>query len=319
MRMDDSLHRAPLAALNGAEPDAPAWFAQALADEPARELVEIDGARIEALSWGERGKPGLLFLHGNGAHADWWSFIAPFFARDHRVTAMSWSGMGGSDWREAYSLDQFVSEAFGVAEHTGLFESAVKPVFVGHSFGGFPVSACAAHYGGRLRAAIMVDTPVRTPEQEKRRREHGRPRTEPRPSRVYDSIADALARFRFAPTQPCENLFIADLIARRSLKPVPNGTGGEGWTWRFDPFLWAKFRIGEVAPLLASAKCPLAIIWGDRSKLMPAEVLDHIRSLVAANTPMIAIPDADHHVMVDQPLAFVAALRGLLAGWPTES
>jgi pimeloyl-ACP methyl ester carboxylesterase len=27
------------------------------------------------------------------------------------------------------------------------------------------------------------------------------------------------------------------------------------------------------------------------------------------------IPDADHHVMVDQPLAFVAGLRGLLAGW----
>ena len=28
------------------------------------------------------------------------------------------------------------------------------------------------------------------------------------------------------------------------------------------------------------------------------------------------IPDADHHLMVDQPLAFVSALRGLLAGWP---
>jgi hypothetical protein len=30
------------------------------------------------------------------------------------------------------------------------------------------------------------------------------------------------------------------------------------------------------------------------------------------------IPDADHHLMVDQPLAFVAALRGLLAGWPSR-
>ena len=37
----------------------------------------------------------LLFLHGNGAHADWWSFIAPFFAAEYRVAALSWSGMGG--------------------------------------------------------------------------------------------------------------------------------------------------------------------------------------------------------------------------------
>lgn len=317
--MDDCQLRAPLAALNGAEPDAPAWFAQALANEPARELVEVDGVRIETLSWGERGKPGLLFLHGNGAHADWWSFIAPFFAHDCRVAAMSWSGMGGSDWRDAYSLDQFVHEAFSVAEHTGLFDSAEKPVFIGHSFGGFPVSACAARHGERLRAAIIVDTPVRTPEQEQRRREQGRPRTELHPMRVYETLAGALARFRFAPMQPCENLFIADLIARRSLKRVPNENGREGWTWRFDPFLRVKFHIGEVAPLLASAKCPLAIIWGDRSKLMPQEVLDHMRSLVPASTPMIEIPDADHHVMVDQPLAFVGALRGLLAGWPTES
>src|SRR3712207_9584205 len=62
------------------------------------------------------GKPGLLFLHGNGAHADWWSFIAPFFADTHRVAALSWSGMGGSDHRERYSIDGFVAEAFGVAE-----------------------------------------------------------------------------------------------------------------------------------------------------------------------------------------------------------
>jgi pimeloyl-ACP methyl ester carboxylesterase len=31
----------------------------------------------------------------------------------------------------------------------------------------------------------------------------------------------------------------------------------------------------------------------------------------------VVIPDAGHHVMIDQPLAFIAALRGLLAAWPT--
>src|SRR5688572_9057152 len=86
-----------LASLAGARPDAPAWFDQALENAPERGLTTATGARIETLTWGERGKPGLLFLHGNGAHADWWSFIAPFFSNAYRCTALSWSGMGGSD------------------------------------------------------------------------------------------------------------------------------------------------------------------------------------------------------------------------------
>jgi hypothetical protein len=32
--------------------------------------------------------------------------------------------------------------------------------------------------------------------------------------------------------------------------------------------------------------------------------------------PRIVIPDSEHHIMVDQPLALVAALRTLLAVWP---
>ena len=31
----------------------------------------------------------------------------------------------------------------------------------------------------------------------------------------------------------------------------------------------------------------------------------------------IEIPDAHHHIMIDQPLALVAALRALLAAWPS--
>jgi pimeloyl-ACP methyl ester carboxylesterase len=33
------------------------------------------------------------------------------------------------------------------------------------------------------------------------------------------------------------------------------------------------------------------------------------------SVPTIVIPDSEHHIMVDQPLALVAALRSLLAVW----
>ena len=71
-----------LGRFDGENPPAARWFAAAIAREPERSTYEVDGAAIELLTWGDVGKPGLLFLHGNAAHADWWSFIAPLFADD---------------------------------------------------------------------------------------------------------------------------------------------------------------------------------------------------------------------------------------------
>jgi pimeloyl-ACP methyl ester carboxylesterase len=39
-------------------------------------------------------------------------------------------------------------------------------------------------------------------------------------------------------------------------------------------------------------------------------------SLIAPGSPYVEIPEAEHQVMIDQPLAFVAGLRALLAAWP---
>ena len=60
----------PLSPFTGEKPPAPAWFDWAIAQEPERTFVTSGGARIESLAWGERGKPGLLFVHGASANAD---------------------------------------------------------------------------------------------------------------------------------------------------------------------------------------------------------------------------------------------------------
>jgi hypothetical protein len=41
-----------------------------------------------------------------------------------------------------------------------------------------------------------------------------------------------------------------------------------------------------------------------------------VNSLLAPVAPYLEIPEADRRVVADQPLAFVAGLAGLLAGWP---
>ena len=62
--MAESTPMAPLAAFRGQKPPAPAWFERVVAIEPERTFVAVDGAEVETLAWGERGKPGLVFLHG---------------------------------------------------------------------------------------------------------------------------------------------------------------------------------------------------------------------------------------------------------------
>src|SRR5665213_1989691 len=83
----------PLTSFNGAVPPAPQWFERIVAIAPESCFVEVEGAKIHFLRWGDRSKSGLLLVHGNAAHAYWWSFIAPYLARDYNVAAMDLSGI----------------------------------------------------------------------------------------------------------------------------------------------------------------------------------------------------------------------------------
>lgn len=300
----------PLAAFNGVEVPGPSWFQSAIAQRPEHRIVEAGRTPIHYLQWGRREKPGLLFVHGNGAHAFWWAFIAPFFSEYFNVVAMDLSGMGDSGRRERYTMDHFVDEQILVAEDAGLFDADRPPVIVGHSFGGFVTILTGALHGQRLGGVVIVDSPVSPPE----RRDDGPPRRELRPHRIYPDLASALARFRLAPDQPCENAYILDYIARKSLAKTDGG-----WTWKFDPSIWTRFSIGDMAERLRATRCRIALMRGEMSELMPHEVGEYMFNLLGRQAPVVEIPQARHHVMLDQPIAFVSALRALLADWEHSS
>jgi len=279
----------PLSPFKGSVPDSPAWFDQAMAQKPERLRVPVRDSEIEVLTWGKVGNPGLLLLHGNGAHAEWWSFIAPFFAADWRVAAMSWSGMGESGWRDLYSAEIFADEIFAACEAAGFDAAGVKPTLVGHSFGGFPCLYVSTRMPDRVRGVVLLDCTVHPPERQWR----GPPQSRG-VNRIYPDLETALARFRFAPPQGCENLYIADHIARTSLKQVPLEDGsGMGWTWKFDPLMWGRFQMPPLGDLLSQVACPMVLMWGERSNLMNEETLAYmVRELpeTVLKSPMVGRP-----------------------------
>ncbi|OYY92143.1 MAG: hypothetical protein B7Y45_01075 [Sphingomonas sp. 28-66-16] len=301
--MAESAGGSLLGRFGGERPPAAAWFVDALAIEPERHRIAVSGTEIELLTWGTLGQPGLLFLHGNGAHADWWSFIAPFFATDYRCAAISWSGMGKSGWRATYDIATFADEALAAIDAAGL-DTASAPILIGHSFGGMPLMYVGAHQSDRIAGGIMVDSFVPPPDRKPRWTSRGSP------TRRYASEAEILERYRFAPEQTSAWPEIVDHIARGSTRYTEaDSDGPPGWTWRFDPGLWAHMDRSGVDALVEEVRVPIALIYGAESALVSAASVAAMRRRLPHCPIAVAIPHARHHVMVDEPIALVAALR----------
>lgn len=303
----------PLARYAGQKPPAPDWFGDLLESPSAEGRTPVEGAEIAWRRWGAPGDPGLILIHGGAAHKGWWDFIGPSLARDGRcVAAFDLSGMGDSDWRDAYAMPVFAEEVMAVAEAAGLMQSAEKLTVVGHSFGGWVTLQTVRDHGGRLKCAITLDSPLKPPTDKRR----GTPPT--RPGRAYDSFEAGLARFRLLPDQSSEHDFILDYIARAGLQRATQEDGGEGWTWKFDPELWNKMRHedGHPSERKPDPNCPLATFRGADSALVVDSVWDYMRTVLPEGAPMVSIPAAQHHLFLDQPVATITGLRALLAGWP---
>ncbi|QNL20208.1 alpha/beta hydrolase [Hyphobacterium sp. CCMP332] len=298
--------RPPLETFKGEMPPHPAWFEKALAMPTEAGRVGVEGADIVWKAWGGRGQEGVILVHGGVAHKQWWDAIAPFLAESRRVVAIDMSGMGDSGHRDVYRMPLYAEEVKAVARDAGLFDAG-KPFVVGHSFGGFVTMVSSMEFGDELAGAIILDSPVRPPEEQ---RSSSPPQ---RGGKTYEQLETAIARFRLLPPQPCEAVYVVDHIARNSLKPVEGG-----WSWKFDPNLWAKLEYQRRDPevLRDSAKCPLAFFRGADTSLVTDEIWAFMQETFGAGTPMISIPDAHHHLILDQPLAVAAALETLMqSGW----
>lgn len=151
---DEGGKQGPLTRFKGQAPDAPEWFTRALAHQPEIVVAHSNGCPLNVLRWGDRSKPGVVLLHGNGAHAWWWAFIAPYLARDYNVAAFDLSGMGDSGRRDVYTMDLYGDEPIDVAVACGMMDHPEPPVIVGHSFGGFITMVAGAKYGERLAGVI---------------------------------------------------------------------------------------------------------------------------------------------------------------------
>jgi pimeloyl-ACP methyl ester carboxylesterase len=279
--------------------DVPAWFTAAVAVQPEQRTATVDGIPIAYRAWGDPAARGIVLVHGGAAHSRWWDHIAPLLTNGWRVIAPDLSGHGDSGRRPRYSLDLWAREVLGVVTDAGI----TSPVVIGHSMGGFVTLRMATLFGSRIAGAVAIDSPVRdiAPEDAaaRQRRAFG-------PLHVYPTREAAMARFRPIPDQPVLR-YIAEYVAAASIRPVEGG-----WTWKFDPRIFVR---DEFTPtLLTRLDCRVALFRAEHG-IVSEQLGEVMYDRLGRVAPLVEIPVAGHHIMFDQPIALVSALRTLLADW----
>jgi pimeloyl-ACP methyl ester carboxylesterase len=161
-------------------------------------------------------------------------------------------------------------------------------------------------HGDAVSAVAYIDSPLNDqPPEESRLAERRRPR------RVYPDLDEALGRFRTLPPQDVVLPYVREHVARGSLREVEGG-----WTWKFDPtFFGRRLLLRDLLPQLS---CPVALFRCEHGLVSP-EMAAEMARLTRGHLPVVDLPDAGHHPMLDQPLALVTGLRTLLALWPAAA
>lgn len=284
-------------------------FEKLISEPKSEHSIKVLDANIYYQKWGNSEYPGMVLVHGSGAHSHWWDFIAPLLTDQFEVTAIDLAGMGNSDHREKYSSEGFGEEILAVAKDSGFFDNRpCPPIVCGHSLGGY-MSIHAAHLAsGSIRGVIMIDSPIRPPNFDYSNHQRSGPI---RKRKTYPDLETIFKRFRLAPDQPTSYPFVLDYIAKHSVEEA-NG----GFEWKFDDTFFYKLGFTSMpAGHAFNLACPLAYIYGEKSDLITEPILNYMKSKFPKDTPMIEIKGAHHHVLLDKPIELARAIIKITEEW----
>ncbi len=207
-----------------------------------------------------------------------------------------------------------IEEIMGVCADSGMLAATTPPILAGHSIGGQHVVRTAMAHGKSLTGVIAIDALryAELPTDSAVKALKG-PRPAPRPSPIYSDYQSAVARFRLtpAPAIQIQTDYVLDHIARHSVREVEGG-----WTWKFDNALSSIASLGmELKDGLADLSCYSAAIYGERTHLADETMLEKMTAATKGEVPLFVIPGSSHYPMIDSPLAFVSAVKGVSLAW----
>jgi len=288
-------------------PQKPTWFTNTI-NQNAEELrVGEKGKQLAVRYWPatyNHNAPAIIMIHGFLAHARWFDFIAPSLTDLGPVYAFDMPGMGDSDHFETYEMSDYIDCFRTVMDELGL----TKPHIVSHSLGSLMAMNFAYLNPDQLSGLIITDSPFHLESKEP-----DTPRT--MRGKYFETKQELLNRFRLLPDQECQQPYILDYIAEHSVKQT-----AEGWRWKFD---WNRqtgtqdmYTLWETSfERFKNLQVPNAFIYGENSKLCTPEWISKASERLKPDYEFIGIKNAEHHLLLDQPLDFINEVKRLILSW----
>jgi pimeloyl-ACP methyl ester carboxylesterase len=267
-------------------------------------FVDIDGARLHIQDYGASGKPPMLCVHGGGANAHWYDFVADGFNTDYHVRGIDLRGHGDSDWDTSdppnYSYAHQAADIDALTKKLDLRDF----VLIGHSMGGAICSMYAATYPGRVKALVIVDSNlIMSPE-----RIASFQAVADRPAREYATQEEFIANYRVRPGGSTARPDAVRYIARHSGRRFDDGL----WRHTVDRRTNSNRQLFDSLALWEKIKIPALLMKGADSTRMTLEAIAQIQER-APQVKMTLVPDAEHHITLDNPAGFIRAAREFLA------
>jgi pimeloyl-ACP methyl ester carboxylesterase len=256
---------------------------------PQGHYAQVGGMRLHYLDWGNEHLPPMVFLHGGALTAHTWDLVCLALRGEYHCIALDQRGHGDSAWAEepAYSYQDYASDIAKAVTKLDLRDF----VLVGHSMGGMVSLVYAATYPGRLKKLVIVDTSVNLSEERlAAMRDVGN-----RGGSSYATREDLVARYKLRPGNSLAPAEVVRHIAGFSARQFPDGS----WRHKFDRRVYATREGMDGMPLWDRVKVPALLVKGGRSARITPELAE--------------VADSDHHVTLDNPAGFIAAVRPFLA------
>lgn len=254
-----------------------------------------NGLQLHFLRWGEPEAPRIVLLHGGGANAHWWDHVAPALSDRFQLVALDFRGHGDSTFPEETRVGAFSDDLELLLAHLG----GPPVILIGHSMGGGVAIDHAARHRD-VRAVVAIDV-----SRGASRRSRRTARLALALRRTYATREEAVGRYRFLPTSDRASESLRSHIAGHSVREETDGRFG----FKFDP-RWFGLP-AKPRPDLGKIACPFLLLRGSDSPMLTSEGASEI----VAELPdgrAVCIEGAGHHVHLDQPEAFLAAVSPFL-------
>ena len=280
------------------------------APDPMHRWPGAGGVSLAGDSWGDRGDPLVVLLHGGGQTRHAWRGAGEELARTgYYAVAFDARGHGDSDWAPDgnYERDASVADLVAVVEAL----DAGPPALVGASMGGN--SALAAAGEGRVEATalVLVDIAPRIrPEGTKRIGEF----MEQKPDgfETLEEVAEAIASYQPHRERPRS----LDGLAK-NVRLGPDGRYRWHWDprWRNRPRLSGeqlRARTRRLEDAARNLQIPMLLVRGGLSDVLDEAGAQALLDLVP-HADYVNVTDAAHMVAGDRNDLFSAAVFDFLS------